>query len=171
MNFSMSGIAYQASLWSNLFAAETSASAALTGLLFVSLSINLQQIVKSRYLTARAGKALVTLTAVLLMSTLCLVPGQSADALGVEIGITALVIWTTVVLLHHRAVHGNPFVSRRTRNVHFVLAQASGLPMIVAAISLILGRGGGLYWLVLGTVFSFLAALLDAWVLLIEIQR
>ncbi len=32
-------------------------------------------------------------------------------------------------------------------------------------------RGGGLYWLVVAIVVSFVAALLDAWVLLIEIQR
>ncbi len=31
--------------------------------------------------------------------------------------------------------------------------------------------GGGLYWFAPGVVFAFVAALADAWVLLIEIQR
>jgi hypothetical protein len=31
--------------------------------------------------------------------------------------------------------------------------------------------GGGLYWLVAGKILAFMAPLLDAWVLLIEIKR
>jgi hypothetical protein len=52
-----------------------------------------------------------------------------------------------------------------------LLTHASALPMIFAARSLLVFRGGGLYWLVAGTVLCFLTALMDAWVLLIEIQR
>jgi hypothetical protein len=171
MNSSMNGIAYQAESWSTLFSAETSASAALTGLLFVSLSINLQQIVKSRHLTARAGKSLAMLTAVLVMSTLCLIPGQRAFVLGAELGVAAVLIWITIAALHRLAVHMNPLVGPAARGVHFVLVQVSALPMLLAAISLMLGRGGGLYWLVVGTLFSFLSALVDAWLLLIDIHR
>ena len=171
MNSSMDGIAYHGGSWSTFFSAETSASAALTGLLFVSLSINLQQVVKSTLLTARAAKALATLTAVLLISSLCLVPGQQAFALGAEIGILAASAWITTTVLHHRAVKRNPFTSPMVRKFHVTVTQASALPMVVAAISLVVGRGGGLYWLVAGTIFSFLSALIDAWILLIEIQR
>jgi hypothetical protein len=36
----------------------------------------------------------------------------------------------------------------------------------------VMGWGaGGLYWLVVGVVLSFLVAVLDAWVLLVEIHR
>jgi hypothetical protein len=38
-------------------------------------------------------------------------------------------------------------------------------------VSTVLRAGGGLYWLAPGVILSFGAALLDAWVLLIEIQR
>jgi hypothetical protein len=34
-----------------------------------------------------------------------------------------------------------------------------------------LGGAGGLYWLVASTLLSILAALADAWVLLVEINR
>jgi NAD(P)-dependent dehydrogenase (short-subunit alcohol dehydrogenase family) len=40
-----------------------------------------------------------------------------------------------------------------------------------AGVSLLFERGGGLYWIVAATVGSFLAALVDAWVLLAEIHR
>jgi hypothetical protein len=52
-----------------------------------------------------------------------------------------------------------------------VLTQLSLLPYVAGGFSLIFGRGGGLYWVVAAICLSYLAALLDAWVLLIEIQR
>jgi len=166
-----SWIAYDATRWTSFFSAEASASAALTGLLFVAISINLQQIVRNRSLAARAFKALVTLTAILFVSLLCLVPGQSAHALGLGFAAIALILWGASTLLQHKAAHNNPFVAARARRFNMALAQASALPIVLGAVSLLIGRGGGLYWLVAGTLLSFLSALLDAWVLLIEIQR
>lgn len=52
-----------------------------------------------------------------------------------------------------------------------VLAQTAVLPLPVAGVSLLLGAGGGLYWLVPGVVFCLVVAVLNAWVLLIEILR
>jgi hypothetical protein len=43
--------------------------------------------------------------------------------------------------------------------------------VLVAAVSLLLRAGGGLYWLVPGVVLCLVVAALDAWVLLIEILR
>ena len=40
-----------------------------------------------------------------------------------------------------------------------------------AGLSLILGAGGGLYWLVPAMVLGFGGAVLNAWVLLVEIVR
>jgi len=164
-------IAYDVARWTAFFSAETSASAALIGLLFVAISINLQQIVKNPLLTARSLKALVTLSAILLLSFLCLVPGQSRAALGSEIAVVGVLFWAFTILLQHRSVHNNPYIGRGARTFHMVLAHASALPIILAARSLLVGHGLGLYWLVAGTLLSFLSALLDAWVLLIEIQR
>jgi hypothetical protein len=166
-----SAIAYDAARWISFFSAETSASAALTGLLFVAISINLQQIVKNQFLVARALKALVTLTAILFLSFLCLVPGQSIRALAAEIAVLGLLLWISAAILQHKSVHNNPYVSHKARVFHMLLAHASGLPIILAARSLLVARGGGLYWIVAATLICFLSALLDAWVLLIEIQR
>jgi hypothetical protein len=55
--------------------------------------------------------------------------------------------------------------------LQFLLAQSSTLPFVAGSLSLMLGHGGGLYWLVAGTLASFVAGLIDAWVLLIEILR
>ena len=47
--------AYSAAEWESLFVAEAGASAALAGLLFVALSINLERILKGIGLPGRAG--------------------------------------------------------------------------------------------------------------------
>ena len=52
-----------------------------------------------------------------------------------------------------------------------MLAQTAVLPLLVAAASLLIGAGGGLYWLVPGVLFCLVVAVLNAWVLLIEIVR
>jgi hypothetical protein len=48
---------------------------------------------------------------------------------------------------------------------------AGTLPMIAAGISLIAAGGGGLYWLVAGLALGFAGAVLNAWILLVEIHR
>ena len=164
-------IAYDAARWASFFSAEASASAALTGLLFVAISINLSQIVTNPALAARALKALVSLAAILLISSLGLVPGQSNRALGIEVAFVGLILWVGGVVLQHKSVHNNPYINRGARIFHLVLAHAAALPIVLAAHSLLVMRGLGLYWLVIGTLICFLSALLDAWVLLIEIQR
>jgi hypothetical protein len=165
------GTAYNPAQWSSFLAAQTSAAAALTGLLFVSLSINLGQIVQTPHLASRAGKTVVTLAAVLLVCTLCLVPGQTATRAGWATLCIGVVAWICITRLQFSADHRNKYVTLRQRMLHHVLAQASGLPFMTCGVSLLLRRGGGFHWLVAGVVASFVAALVDAWVLLVEIQR
>jgi hypothetical protein len=52
-----------------------------------------------------------------------------------------------------------------------VLAQGAVLLLLIAGVSLLLLTGGGLYWLVPAVLLCMLDAVLDAWVLLVEILR
>jgi hypothetical protein len=52
-----------------------------------------------------------------------------------------------------------------------VVTQAAILPMVVAGVSLLVEAGGGLYWLVPGVAFSLVVAVVNAWVLLVEVVR
>ena len=77
--------AYDTTNWVGLFGAEVAASAALTGLIFVAVSINLQRILAFPSLPRRVLKGLCMLGPVLFVSTLGLVPGQPAFVLGLEL--------------------------------------------------------------------------------------
>ena len=165
MNF-----AYSTSAWANFFVAEVGASAALVGLLFVAVSINLTKIIEYPSLPGRAFEALIVLVVVLFSATFGLVPGQSTAALGVEVVITAAVGWATTILIQ-LAARREANAPRSWMVSRVAATQVATVPMIVAGVSLLFERGGGLYWMVAATIGSFLAALVDAWVLLVEIQR
>jgi hypothetical protein len=64
--------------WANFFIAQCGASAALLGLLFVSASLNLSQILAYPQLPGRALLAMLLLLTVLIVASLMLVPGQPA---------------------------------------------------------------------------------------------
>jgi hypothetical protein len=163
--------AYSTTGWHELFLAEAGASAALAGLLFVAVSINLSRILEVPGRHGRAGEAIVLLVDVLVVSTLMLVPGQSRVVLGVELLVVGLAAWSILVGIHVRAVRGRVPPSGSVLIGRVVLAQVAALPFLVAGASLLLQAGGGLYWLVPGIVFCLVVAVLDAWVLLIEILR
>jgi hypothetical protein len=163
--------AYTTAGWEELFLAEAGSSAALAGLLFVAISINLAKILEVRGLVGRAGEAIVLLIAVLVASTLVLVPDQPRAALGTELLATGLLAWLILVVIHARAVRGRIGPSRAVLVGRIAMAQLAVLPFLVAGASLLLRAGGGLYWLVPGVVLCLVVAVLNAWVLLIEILR
>jgi len=108
------------------------------------------------------------LVAILTVAVLGLVP-QPGWAIGVE---TLLLAGGVLILLVSRLRHlGGPIEQRRFRNVPAVVLGAFALPLVAAGLTLILGAGGGLYWLVPAMVLGFGGAVLNAWVLLVEIVR
>lgn len=162
---------YNSGSWSAFFTAQVGASAALAGLIFVAVSFNLPRIVAQRWLVARAAKALLTLTGVLLASMMCLVPMQHASVLGTELTILGGMLWVAATGSHRAASHDNPSLTARQRVLLSMLTQLSAIPFPAAGISLLFGWGGGLYWLVAGAVFAWMAALMDGWELLVEAPR
>ena len=162
--------------WHDFFLAQAGAAGVLTGLVFVGVSINLQKIISnpSSGLAGRAAEALILLVAVLLASVLVLVPGQGPGVLGAEVLVVGLAAWGWVVYIQlprlqewgtMRADLRGPFVLR------VVLGQVATLTLVIAGVAVLSVGPGGLYWLMAGTLFSILAALFEAWVLLVEINR
>jgi modulator of FtsH protease len=163
--------AYDPTELSDLGVAAAGASAALAGLVFVAVSINLDRILSFPWLPGRVGETIVLLTAVLVESLLLVAPGQSRVALGAEILGIGAAAWVVLAVLHVRLRrHGTGTTALQLRT-RIVAGQAASLPALVAGASLLLEAGGGLYWLMAGVVLSMLAAISSAWVLLIEIAR
>src|ERR671926_77603 len=79
----MSG--YLAAPWSDFSVAVVGAAAALTGLLFVAVSINIEQILAVGTLAGRALSTMILFVVPLVVGIVMLVPGQSLTALGLEL--------------------------------------------------------------------------------------
>jgi modulator of FtsH protease len=162
-----------AAAWQNLFIATAGATAALTGLLFVAISINLERILAYPSLPGRAAQALIVLGNALLVSILGLVPGQDPEVLGVELVVLAVVAVTVPLRLELTALRTDADLrsNRRWFWSRVGMAMLATVPFLIGGLSLVLGAGGGLYWLVPGMCFAIVVAVVDGWVLLIEILR
>lgn len=162
---------YDPAEWDSFFVAVIGAAAALTGLLFVAISINLDKIVKGPgFLSARAAEALACLLLVLVGSALVLVP-QSIRLLGVEILILVvplLVVTIVKQLTHRRQNPTDPLLWAVSRMACTAVATVPGT---LAGLSLAVHWGGGLYWLAAAGLLGIVGAVYGAWVLLIEIIR
>jgi hypothetical protein len=161
--------AYRPDAWHDLAVATVGATAALTGLLFIAVSINLDRVLAFPELPRRAAATLVLLVGLLAAGVFVLVPGQPPLALAAELGGTGLLLTGGVAaeLVRVRAGVGRP--ERQVRPAVLVLLPAGALA--AAGGSLALGAGGGLYWLAGAMVGGITTACLNAWVLLVEIQR
>jgi len=161
---------YQPDSWHDLFAASAGAAAALTGLIFVAVSINLAQILKDRRLPTRAGETLEVLLGLMFLSVFVLIPGQPRAVLGGEIAGLGLVMAATLVPTRLR-VPREANEPRAWSLVPLLVILGSTLPMLVAGISVLAGAGGGLYWLVPELIMGYAGAIINGWILLVEIQR
>ena len=96
---------YDPATWTAFFTAITGAAAALAGLLFVAVSINLDNILKSKTLPpARAAETLAILVFVMISSALALVP-QDVELLGAEILVIAVPL-TAITVRSQLKFHG-----------------------------------------------------------------
>lgn len=163
--------AYDPSEWHDLGVAAAGASAALAGLLFVAVSINLDRVLAYPWLPGRVGETVVLLVAVLVESLVLLAPGQSRTALGVEILVTGAAAWAIATAIHVRLRRHRADITAAQRGLRVATGQAATVPAIVAGAALLAHGGGGLYWLLAGITLSLVVSVTNAWVLLIEIVR
>jgi len=110
--------AYDPDAWRDFGVAFVSASAALLGLVFVVVSLHLRAVVDDPVLRRRAEIMLGLLAMTLAASAAMLIPGQSREALGLELMPIALVYIGLSSLVTFRATHSPRGISRdRLRSV------------------------------------------------------
>lgn len=157
--------------WAGFYTAQIGAAAALAGLLFVGLSLNLTKILAYPALPNRALLALGILLAILVISSLVLIPGQSVGLLGFEIlaiGVLFTIAGLSIELhtLRHLTAQNRP-----TFAINLVFLIAAVVPYVIGGAVMVAGSFIGLYWVAAAIVISFVKAIADAWVLLVEINR
>ncbi len=126
-------------------------------------------VVTAPSLVARARESVLLLAFVLLTSAAVLIPGQSRDALGIELLAFGLLVLLIVGVGLRTATTTN--VTARQVALRGLLAVSGPLLALVAGISLLAESGGGLNWWAGAVFLAYAAALLGAWVLLVEVLR
>jgi hypothetical protein len=161
--------AYHAEEWVEFGVALAGAAAVLAGLIFVSVSINLEKVLQVHGLPGRAGESVVIFAGVLLLSFPLLMPGQSRIAVGVELLVGGVLLATLLMLIALPGLNQPTRQPISWRVVRIAAGWAISLPVIVAGISVLAERGGGLYWLAAAFAIAFAAGVANAWVLLVEV--
>jgi hypothetical protein len=166
---------YSTEGWGELFLAAAGATAALSGLIFVGLSVNIRTVldidksVGHNFLTGRAIEALVALLNVLAISLVALTPGIPRYVLAGFI----LLIAAGSAVSPARALVASRAQGRLGAGTawRLVIAAFVTFTLVTAGVTLAAGYGGGLGWLPASFVLAIAIAAINAWVLLVEILR
>lgn len=156
--------------WSEFFVAMAGATAALAGLIIVGMSVNIEKILQSRSIPARAAAAIGALTLAVATSCLGLVPSQPVWLFGLEVLAGAVALWAlwaaTLRAVLADAAPGRPAAPR------YVIAAVAPVLFSAAGGLLLAGStAAGLGWLAAASVVSIVAGVLFAWIALVEILR
>lgn len=158
--------------WSEFNVAMVGATAALAGLLIVAMSVNIGEIMKSPSLPPRAASSIAALVLAMAAGALGLVPGHAPALYGVELLAGAII--ATVFQAHAiRVIAGDDHpatpLQRAGKGVLGVLPVAA---FLVGAVLLITGAASaGLVAVAIGSVLAVIAAIVIAWVVLVEVLR
>ena len=157
--------------WNDFYMATAGSAAALTGLIFVGVSISHTKILATPALPGRALISLILLFTILIISLLFLVPVTAASTHGIQVLVTGITAWLTVSKIDSLISRNKQNKYRKQYRLNMFLNQLALLPYIIGGFMILLGIDPGIYWVVASVILSFIKAGLDAWVLLIEINR
>lgn len=156
--------------WNNFFVMVGGGTAALAGLIFVAMAVNLNVILRNATHKNRAINMLSGFTAVFMACSLALVGNQSLRTLGVE----WLVLWiiATVIFVRGYIVAIRAGMSSIGLNAaRLAGGTACYLAEVVAAGLLILGDSAGLYVAGIAAVVLFAFLISGAWLLMVGIYE
>jgi hypothetical protein len=160
-------VGYSTATWLSFGEAVAAVAGALTGLLFVALSVKGAVLAGSLSLRSRAAQTLVLFMTSVIIAVLLVAP-QPPAAFGWELLALAMVSGIALLILDRRAGHDSEqrvarYIERFSPNtITAVLVGVAGLTFLLKA-------GGGLYWLIPAVVASLLGGVVNAWLFLIKV--
>lgn len=157
--------------WHDFLIAMAGASGALVGLLFIAISISLDLLMKAPQLLTRAAACLELLTGVLMFCCALLMPGLGQTSVGWIILVGGIVIWCVTTFSSYRVVATAEREYRSRSIVALVLFQVATVPTVVAGLAAFRIGNDAMYILASAFIVSFAVAVLDSWVLMIEVRR
>ena len=160
---------FDAALWHDYFVMVGGGAAALTGLVFVAMSLHLSDIASSPAHRHRARTILTALTDVFVRCGLVLMGGQTARAVGVELFVVLVGVEVVVLRSLHQALRGGGAAQYGVRFRTLGYAACLIIEQTGAAI-LFLGHAWGLYAVGVGMMASFLFIVSGAWLLLVAVE-
>jgi hypothetical protein len=160
-------VGYTTAMWLGFGEALAAVAGALTGLLFVALSVKGNVLAESRTLSSRAAETLVLFMISVLIAVLLVAP-QPPTALGWELLALAVVSGALLLVLDRRAGHAaHPGVARYVER--FSPNTITAVIVAVAGLTFLLKAGGGLYWLIPAAVASLVGGVVNAWLFLVRV--
>jgi hypothetical protein len=156
---------YNPDEWNNFFVLVGTGAAALTGLVFVALSINVKGVAKDATHRYRAINMLSGFTSVFLISALALMGHQTNRTLGIE--------WLIVSLLA-AAINTNGYIQGfRLSGSRYALGfvrvaggSACYLAQIIGAVILYFGSRAGIYISAIAVIVNFCFLVSGSWLLI-----
>jgi modulator of FtsH protease len=160
--------------WHDFYLMIGTAAATLIGLLFVSLSLNVEVITRKESADLRllAAHSFGNFMSVLMFAVLFLIPSQVPLGLGLPLlGIGCYGLINTIRRWREARRHP-PLVwglgGGVTRRFH--MPASCFLALIIVAVFVLLSRTGSLYWLVPVMILLLLGASVNAWDLLMALR-
>lgn len=157
---------YSADQWNNFFVVAGTGSAALTGLVFVAISVNLRDVLKDATHTYRAINMLNGFTSVFILGCFALMGHQTHQSLGLEWLIVALVAGA---INTNGYIHGFSLTGSRYALSLFRIAGGSAcyLGQIIGGAALLLGAGWGVYLAATALIVNFAFLVSGSWLLIV----
>jgi hypothetical protein len=156
--------------WGNFAVITGSAAGALTGLLFVAVSLSRERIAGHPALRSEAGQTLVLFMLPLLLSVLMVLPGMSRAALGtglIAVALAAALIMMSIARVRHGNMPvGDGLEDRLARLLDRASPNLLVLILTLAGGCLQLAGIDGFYLAAASSVMALVGGVINAWLFL-----